>query len=124
MTYSIRSYSHRWHLSSSDLSCWARIGKRLVADASQIIATAGIPLCRHTSDPTVLPLLCRDKGIELNEIEGSLEPFILKPTFLGGSCKTDRMEYDIVVCAILIRLKFLLGRAVEVMLEPPFSFLR
>jgi hypothetical protein len=37
---------------------------------------------------------------------------------LGGSCKTDRMEYDTVVCAILIRLKLLGGRAVEIMFEP------
>ena len=41
------------------------------------------------------------RDIELNGAVDSLEPFILRLTYLSGSCKTDRKEYDTVVCTIL-----------------------
>jgi hypothetical protein len=67
-------------------------------------------------------LLCVDRGIELNGIEDALELFVVKPTFLGGFCKTDKEEYDAIVCTIVNKLKPLLRSATEIMPEPLISF--
>jgi len=59
-------------------------------------------------------LLCVNKGIKFNGVEDALDTFILKLTFLEGSCKTGRKKYDIIVCTILIKFKLLLGNILEI----------
>ncbi|KAH8655053.1 heterokaryon incompatibility protein-domain-containing protein [Tricladium varicosporioides] len=70
------------------------------------------------------PIIDEREGIIFNGIQSDgCEPFILKrnpePRYehikeLGGSCKTNRRPYDTVVCAVLIRAKQLLRKAIYV----------
>ncbi|KAH6665441.1 heterokaryon incompatibility protein-domain-containing protein [Halenospora varia] len=135
-------YSQLWEIKSRKR--WLEVWPKLVADTRMIVDAADIDLTSDRiwdmnevereyggSEEAVqrllyppAPIIDEQKGIIFNGIQSDgCEPFILQkdpePRYehieeLGGSCKTNRRPYDTVVCAVLIRAKQLLRKAIYV----------
>ncbi|KAH8742958.1 hypothetical protein F5883DRAFT_623665 [Diaporthe sp. PMI_573] len=92
-----------------DAKCLQRIMPELVNSCKAIIREASIDGECNLDTPDF------KDGIELNGLgDDGCEPFQFTYDDSEGECKTDRKPYDIVVCAVLLRAKYLAPDAVEV----------